>query len=261
MLEFDIETPSDVVPVKMKDKPSEITLLEIVNLDILINNKMPLHLKELKKDDEIDWSPLQWSEYYVFMAEVVSQLCDKSLNDIIHLKKGSLIEPEEGANICALYKHTMNNLVNYKAVEMQEFEFKGMTFRVPQKLMLNYGQQMYAPNISTIEAVEALQLQHVYESAKDEMEDYRYHTDIGIMAAICRRVDDGVVEQMPLDMNARREFMNQRINLFSNITMDLALNVRFFLTSLNVNCMRMIEHLLSLKVTQKVFSKPKPKVS
>jgi len=240
----------------------EITLRDFVDYSLVMQDA-PEKLKELSKlqDPELQqieyakWSQIDLHNYYVFIAKCLSCLCKvqqgkvkqrANLEQILNLKIGSpeAVDTESYDSLFALFKLVSGIINSYEPKERQYFEHKGKRFAVPTKFIDDYGRSRYAPNMTTIEALEALQVEHVFSAKGEDGElvykDRYYHTDLGVMAAICRECDKGgtVIDALPLDMHERESFLARRIKFFSDVTMDIALDVDFFL----LNSKRILLH-------------------
>lgn len=242
----------------------EITLREYVDFQICMRDKAPEKLVELSKiNDQNEWAEslaawgsLDWNNYYIFLGNVLSVFIKTKTKNgkfqkadiltILNLKKGqAFIDETSGDNLCALYRYIVKTINEYQPKELGHFEYKKMLFKVPDRLLDDYGRTMYAPEIKTIEAIEALQIEHVF-SEKNKEGDYiypdrLYHTDIGVMAAICRKskkeeTEEGEtkiipIETLPLNMTARQKFLQKRMKFFNDVPMTVALDIDFFLSN------------------------------
>jgi len=226
--------------IKFRSHPSEITLAQYTEMQILLQDA-PEHIAPMLdggSEDLPQWTPWQWQEFFIFIASVLSIFTDEdfeALLDIPQTPKSGLIEEDAGHSLVALFYTITNAIGQYAPKERSKFVHNGITYLVPSTLTRNISAPVLGPGISTIEAVEALQLQHVLGVVTDDklkMIDRRYKTDLGVMACLCRAIGkDGKVEQMPLDINQRRAFVEKRMMIFESVTMDVAFDVSFFLTN------------------------------
>ena len=115
---------------------------------------------------------------------------------------------------------------------------------MPLRVLDAVGNVHHAPELTTIEAIEALQIEHVYSAKKNGkfiIKDRRYHTDLGIVACICRKeLKGGTLENMPLDMVQRRKWVQRRMKAFEKLPMSIALDVAFFLTNSKKNLLNIL---------------------
>jgi hypothetical protein len=232
----------------------EITLKDFVDYNLTMQSEAPEALKEAisaeteeEKNELIaNWTAIDWQDYYIFIGKVVStviymQKGDKKVKGdmltLLSMKKGSPMPDveSEADSLFALYSMINQIIASYEPKETEFFIHKGKRFKMPDKFIDNYERTMYAPNISTIEAIEALQIEHVFSAKSKEGEffykDRYYHTDLGVMAAICREVNEAgeVIEQLPLDMHQRNKFIQNRMKFFEDISMSVGRDVDFFL--------------------------------
>jgi len=234
---------SDSKTLSIKNSVDEITLREFVDFQLLLADADAYIAEFLKLEGEESiecasaWDAQQWIGFYSFLASAVGIFGNCDIYDLMELPKDMAINGEQGGDsLVALFKLVTGAISSYEPQMINKFNYKGKTFLVPPKIASNLGRPEYGPGTKTIEFIEALQVEHVFGAKGEDGEflikDRRYHTDLGIMAAICRMVKpDGTVERLPLDMNERRNFISQRIKFFENIPIRVALDVGFFLLS------------------------------
>lgn len=248
----------------------QIPLKDAVEFQMSIHENVPESVRTLSKlkgeeyQNELGkWTPMDWQMYYYFIGQVLStimkqkdskgQYIPANINDILGVKKGVPIEDQtSGDNLCAVYSHLVKMITGYKPKIREEFEYKGRKFMVPEYLVDNYGREKYAPDITTAEAIELLQLESVFSRKNDDGEfiikNRKYHTDLGAMACLCREVKkDGTVEQIPLNTHQRHKFIEKRMSFFNDVPMSLGLDIGFFLTSSKKTSMQVLSRAVRLK--------------
>lgn len=258
------------------ESAEEISLKDFVDYNLTMKSDAPETLKqalEAETDEEkneiiANWSPMDWQDYYIFIAKVVSTVIymeqgskrvKADMTTLLNMKKGSPIPDIENDadSLFALYARINSIIWSYQPKEEEFFTHKGKRFKMPDKFIDNYERTMYAPNISTIEAIEALQIEHVFSAKSKEGEffykDRYYHTDLGVMAAICREVNDKgeVIEQLPLDMHQRNKFIQNRMKFFEDISMSIGRDIDFFLQTSKKTLLR--THLLAQRLRTSVI--------
>lgn len=158
------------------------------------------------------------------------------------------IPADEDSDIArsALFTKVVRVIDRYKPKELSRFTYKGCNFVVPEHMKLGNRIVRHGVNISTIEAIEALQLEHIYNKKKGA--ERLYHSDLGVMAAVCRKIVDGKKEKLPINTKKRRELITERIAFFSDIPMTVALDVAFFLTDSNtiLNILQALDSYINL---------------
>lgn len=233
-----IELPSD---------PSEIPMKTWVAWQ-LVRENAPVWFKEVAALDEeerkeavLQWDEEKWNAYIVQIAKEICIFAnDTTIEEII---EGSTPNDEEQAGLLAMYGTIMKPILNYEPKARKSFVYRGLKFVFPKSLIDNMGNKTLGAEITTIEAIEALQAEHVY-SQKDEsgqfiMKDRKYHTDLALLTAIARRVEEnGKIEKMPLDFIKRRRFFNSRMKFFEDVPFTIALDMAFFLTNSKMQSVR-----------------------
>jgi hypothetical protein len=179
------------------------------------------------------WDAEVWSEFFYTVADLLSCVVDANAGELMR----AMPALDEGRTSLMTLYIALSNIINgYVPVERQTFEWKGKTYLWPQKLVDQVGHTWYGQDLTTAEAVEALQVEHVY-NAKDKdgvfiMADRKYHVDVALVAVMSRRVkDDGAVESVPLEYNARRKHLESRILEFQEAPMSVCLDMAFFLSN------------------------------
>lgn len=252
----------------LPSSPSEITMRQWVDF-LLIRDEFPKWMIDAEAANEKDrqktydeWTNENWIEFYINIGHALNVFIpDLDLRSLLSKNLSS----EDGDSFLAIYIMLLKCIIEYRPKERKSFTWKGQKFMIPQSLIDSFGNVTIGAKLTTIEAIEALQLEHVF-SGKDEkgeyiLKDRKYHTDIALVAALCRKVTGSRIEKMPLDFQKRRAFMDKRIKLFSDLTMDVALDVAFFLINSKralINTLTSALHLKTISLQQKMLKEPKP---
>lgn len=215
----------------------EITMRQWTDFQ-LKKNDAPDWFKEMERADQSKreammkaWDEETWGEFFYVLADLLSCVVDAKAADL--LKMFPPIADGKTA-LATLYLNLDATINGYQPKERQTFEWNGHTYVWPQKLVDNMGHEWWGQELSSAEAIEALQIEHVY-SAKDKNGEYiladrKYHVDTALVAVLSHRVlEDGAIEQVPLEYNARRKFVEKRIEEFSKAPMSVCLDMAFFL--------------------------------
>ena len=215
----------------------EITMRQWMDFQ-LRKNETPEWFSQLERDDQVkreetmkSWDEERWGEFFYTIADLLTCVVDSTAADIL---KGFPPLADGKTALATLYIQ-LNTIINgYQPKERNTFEWKGNTYVWPQKVVDNMGHQWWGQELTTAEAIEALQIEHVY-SAKDKNGEYiladrKYHVDVALLAVLSHKVlKEGNIEQVPLEYNARRKFVERRIEEFSKAPMSVCLDMAFFL--------------------------------
>jgi len=215
----------------------EITMRQWTDFQ-LRKNEAPDWFKELERADKPkreammkEWDEERWGEFFYTIADLMTCVVDAKAADLLRM-----FPPiADGKTALATLYLELDSIINgYEPKERNTFEWKGHTYVWPQKVVDNMGHQWWGQELTTAEAIEALQIEHVY-SAKDNSGEYiladrKYHVDRALVAVLSHRVlKDDSIEQVPLEYNARRRFLENRIELFADAPMSVCLDMAFFL--------------------------------
>lgn len=207
-----------------------------------------LGLESSKDEDEAQellevWTPEQWMEYYLCIADILSVFAKVDLRAMLgsYAKSGKKdLSPLR--SIMAIYVHLNRMILSYEPKKISSFHHKGKEFIIPKDLIDTVGRIWTGAEMDSMTAIEALQVEHVMNSKDKEgnfiLKDRKYRTDTALLAALSRMLIKGEgdwglgrIEEMPLDMMTRRKWLDRRIKLFSDISMDVGLDIAFFLDS------------------------------
>lgn len=215
--------------------PDSITLKQWSDF-WLTRSKLPEWFKEYEgRIEEMPDYGTKLSEYFQHIASLVACFCDKPelLRSLLFLINDS---PQQEWSILALYSRIVHSIYTYEAKLSESFEFKGKTFVFPKTVIDTFGREWYGAELTTGEAIEALQANHVLNAVNEFGEyalgDRKYHTDIALLATLARKVEaDGTIEVPPISALESRAFYDARIKFFSDAPMTIALDMAFFLKS------------------------------
>lgn len=251
---------SDTKKVVYKTTTKQISLPESVDeIDLKTWSEYHLQREELPSwiieaeqiEDEAErmealkkWPTINWSEFIYQVGGLLSVVTKVDIIETLGIKNTAEnnVDGRSMDALLALYIMFNKMIVGYQPKKVSEFMWKGSTYVIPQDLVDSIGRVWTGAEMNTITAIEALQVEHVL-NAKDEdgeyiLNDRKYKTDTALIACLARKVtnksdEDGLleIEQMPLDMIKRRKWLDSRIRIFESITMDIGLDIAFFLTS------------------------------
>lgn len=233
----ELKLPSDVSEISLKKwsdfhiarKDCPNWFLEIETMD---KEKREAALKE--------WTEQHWIEFYLNVADLLTVFCDKDIRTLLGNPKATDIKDRRsGDGIIAMYAQLSSMILSYVPKKIQGFSFKGKQYVIPLDLIDQIGRVWTGAEMSTMTAVEALQVEHVLNAKNEKgefiLEDRKYQTDVALIACLSRMVlsedEDGDkrIEEMPLDRINRTKWIDRRMKLFGNIPMDLGLDISFFL--------------------------------
>ena len=200
---------------------------------------------ELSKEKQLEtrqgWDNLHQAEYYHQLAKVV---------ECFTTPKGSLAEVlglqlfHEGRadtnSIELLSSKIFSALTTYKPNQARSgFVHKGRHFVVPETEIVKIGEMQQVTRMASSKAgevIEALQRSHILGARDDKgaqvMPDAKYHTDIAMIASVCReKLPGGQLETVPLGIKEFSGFVNDRIDFLADLPADIALDIGFFLTN------------------------------
>ena len=242
----------------------EITMRQWTDFQ-LRKNDAPDWFRELERSDQAKretlmkaWDEEHWGEFFYTLAELLSCVVDAKAAEL--LKMFPPIADGKTA-LATLYLSLDATINGYQPKERQTFEWKGHTYIWPQKLVDNMGHEWWGQELNSAEAIEALQIEHVY-SAKDKngefiLADRKYHVDRALLAVLSHRIlKDDSIEQVPLEYNARRKFLERRMEEFANAPMSVCLDMAFFLRTSKVRLA--VTHISRMRSTRTSTTSPKP---
>lgn len=264
--EVDGSMKSETVELRFPSSPDEITMRQWTDF-MLRKAECPDFMLKFdamdtakREDAMISWSQLEWAEFFSNCADLLATVVN---TDSVTLLR-SLPPFDEGqTSLLTLYIRLASTIEGYQPKERRGFTHKGHEYTWPEKVVDNFGRNWYGQTLTTAEAIECLQTEHVY-NAKDEggvyvLADRKYHVDITLCAVLSRRVKGGKVENLPLPFNERRAFIERRVKDFEDLPMSVALDMAFFLTSSKIASA--VTRLSSTPSTHMLPTSMKPRLS
>lgn len=263
-----ITLPEEVSEIKLKkwseyhlkreDIPKWITDVEAIEDD-------EKRMEEIKK-----WPHINWSQFIYHVGELMSVVTGVNIIETLGIKNVDKQDVDSRSldALLALYIVFNKMIIGYQPKKISEFKWKGATYVIPQDLVDSIGRVWTGAEMNTVTAIEALQVEHVF-NAKDEegefiLKDRKYRTDTALIACLARKVtkkkdeeenDLLEIEQMPLDMIKRRKWLDNRIKIFGEIPMDIGLDIAFFLTNLKKDYINILSSSMRSMMTQKALQK------
>lgn len=217
----------------------EITMRQWMDFQLALS-KSPDFIRAVRdaepseRDALIDsWGAEQWNGFLLNIAELLGTVVDEKSAGLLKILPAT---GENSDSLMSLYAGLNTVISGYTPKHRESFDWNGATYLWPTKVADMVGRDWYGQELSTAQAVDALQIEHVY-SAKDKngqfaVEDRVYHVDIALVAVLSRKVlKNGELEQPPLEYNARMKHLDNRIKEFADLPMSVCLDMGFFLTS------------------------------
>jgi hypothetical protein len=244
--------------INFSNQPHEISLRQWADLEMR-RDKWPewfkSHLQEDGEEIIEGWDADQWSQAYYIFADCLSIFAtDASFEDILQAPPHGI----DGPGLISAFFEVLFAVFSYKPKTVSHFIHKDERFLIPETVYNVPGKKL-----STQEAIEALQVEHIYQAKKDgkfRYEDRRWYTVLGIISALCRKIDPSTnePEKMPLEPNELDQWRRQRMDFFQDIKMDVAMDVAFFLSDLRSFALRNLALRTYLNLlSQKQISRPK----
>ena len=231
------------------DKVSKETVTKTINLPSAVEEITLLQwcryheLREQHKEllatfeqTEANPSEADWFRFFAFAAKAVAIFSDNEAEAEEVLQSASA-STSASNSLLAMYAGCVAPLLAYQPKQREYFVHGKYRYLVPEDVKQSFGAVLVGGKMSVAQAVDALQIEHALTAVDDQgkplMPDQRYHKDIYITAALCRRIErDGSIEIPPIDFVERREWLDDRVEQFKDISMDKALDVVFFLKDL-----------------------------
>lgn len=216
-------------------------------------------MESLSNDEMIEYSATfdeaKAAAYMRCVAELVACFCDKP-----DLLRGLPFESSKDNSIVALYARIAQSIYTYEAKPRESFTHKGVQFVFPKSVIDSFGREWTGQELTTGESIEALQSSHVL-NARNEFGEYvlgdrKYHTDVALLASLARKVgEDGTIEQVPIETGAMRQFFDERTRFFADVSMNIALDMAFFLSSSRLRSVNILTSALLIKALQQASTK------
>jgi hypothetical protein len=236
--------------ITVPDSAGEITLLQWCRVQEIEPPDV------LQEDDNIDTLPMphrvtSWLSIIDYARKVLS-VFDVSESIIVNADLSEL-QSEQADGLLAMFVDLVTSVNGYQPKFRERFKFKGRTFSFPENVQQSFGQLLIGGRMSMGQASDALQLDQALsatgEDGKPLMNDQRYHRDLAVVASLSREIIGGDVERPPLDWVDRRKWLDERVELFEDLPMDIALDGCFFLSSLKVRLVATLSSALRLRAS------------
>ena len=206
---------------------------------VLTEFNLPEHIGEMSLNQYVSFDTIASGEGnpVSIMAEAVQDFTGVNFQTIIAAQVGNIYEKTEALDdtLRSVYGYISRMIAGYKPRLRSEtehrFTYKGDEYTIPIIRATPLITGVVLPEISVIEAVEALELMRLSEvSVKErpnEAANIRFTTYLKMLAILARR--DG--EILPVNDAQREQFLSQRLAHFQDIDAQTALDVDFFLHS------------------------------
>ena len=179
--------------------------------------------EDKKRELQELWTSQQWAQSYVIFAQLSLVFIEgASLQDLLDLPLNS--EDEAVDSLMNLFILTLSNVYGYTPQPREFFMWKGRKFKAFSSKKIA-GQDMPGADMTARDAANALQLEHYWQQEKGSNE---YNINVGVLSALSREVVEGKAEIPPVDISGSMVWASERQELFSDITIDIALDVVFF---------------------------------
>lgn len=227
------------VPIEIKNFPSEITIGEYDSSLKVIATERP----DFMNDDNFDFDNMkasQESEFVQFMIKLVSVFCNEEEEGVLRIPMSERTTRIEGnayaATLVNAYDFIVETINDYVPIPMSTFEHKGKTFRIPVESISKLGQKEFGPRMTVIEMVEALNAYAIFTEQQNRefiFDDYVKQSMKWVAASLAVRVmDDGKDEPQCKDLESHHKRVEERAEFFDDLTIDIALSIRSFLSGL-----------------------------
>lgn len=240
----DLVTENKAFILNIPSEPKEMTMLQwskfmetlqdtpdwFIGIDYTNEKAYQESTKEMTDD--------HWIEYSLHLARCVACVSPNEIQfkELLNSISKKDLNKSAQDTLLGMYIQLVNTVNTYKPKERKSFTHKGKKYIFPISAIDTLGNKTVGNELSTIESIEALNYAQLFASkdknGKSHFEHPKYKTDTALLACLARRVEEGEpVEQMPLEMQKRRSFIDGRIRTFSDVSFDIALDMGFFLTS------------------------------
>lgn len=207
--------------------------------NVIAEVKLPESLSEMTLNQYVSFNSIVEKEgnAIAVMAEAVQDFTGIDMPAIVQAQVGNVYETADAIDdtLRSLFGHISSTITRHKPRIYSEaehrFEYKGETYAIPAIKTLPLGLGVVLPNISVIEAIEALELLRLTDASQkerpDEAANIRFTSYLRMLAIIARK--EG--EELPVNDAQRERFITERVIHFQEIDAATALDVDFFLLS------------------------------
>jgi hypothetical protein len=219
--------------ITLNSLPHTVTLRQFVDADLLIKeagNATDLLTGAVAITEA---TPKQVIDLYAFCTDFLKIFVTDGAEYLPYLKVGG----SEATELINIFNTIFTNIRQYEPSERKEFTFKGRRYIVPSTSVTVFGKKLSA-DTTVLQNILAFELERIYLSKDKEGNEAirggQYHSIIGVMACLCMEVfGDGTTDTLPISDKERDAYMGQKISFFGDMTMNIALDVDFFLQSSN----------------------------
>lgn len=232
--------------VEIPTRPDEMTMLQWSNFHLQLAELpdwfIDLSFEEGKELEQIKaWTSGMWIEFYISVGKLLASI-SPNRDQFEKIMNATFKNEKDGDGILAMYSVLVNCINSYQPKKRDFFVHKNQKFIIPETTVNYFNQETVGSNLTTIEAIEALQLSLVLNQEEEGhylFKDRKYKTDLALLATLFRRdFGNGKIERMPLDMMKRRSMIDRRMTFFEDVTFDIALDADFFLQGLLIASLR-----------------------
>lgn len=218
-----------MITARLKNKAGEI-LTEI---------RLPEHLHEMTLQQFVSFDSAASGEGnpIAIMAEAVQDFTGVDMRTIVEAQVGNVYEKAEVLDdtLRTVFGYISRLVTGYQpkiySEALHQFQYKGDTYQIPYIRTLPLGLGEVLPDISVVEAIEALELLRISENNTKERPaeaaNIRFTTYLKMLAILARK--EG--EELPINDAHREQFLTERLIHFQGIDAATALDVDFFLLS------------------------------
>ena len=207
--------------------------------NVLCEIRLPEHLHEMTLQQYVSFDSVASGEGnpIAIMAEAVQDFTGVDMRTIIEAQVGDVYKRADALDesLRSVFGYISRLITAYEPKmynqDLHEFQYKGDTYRIPYIRTMPLGLGEVLPDISVVEAIEALELLRISENNKKERPgeeaNIRFTTYLKMLSILARK--EG--EELPVNDAHREQFLTERLIHFQEIDAATALDVDFFLLS------------------------------
>ena len=180
----------------------------------------------------------EWTAFIAHALEAVYTLtCNREeirKDDLLRLPLGSTAADGAGDSLLAILAIIMAPISEYQPKSRETFLYNNQCYAFYTDYLDQFDTEWIGKDLRTAEAVDALQFEQVFfqrdADGKFLMPEARYRTTLALLALLTRRVEeDGSLESPPIALAERTEWLDQRMVDLAGVSMDVGLDIDFFL--------------------------------
>lgn len=183
----------------------------------------------------------QWTAFVEHSLKAIHTLAcnrkDVAMSDLLSLPVGDSAADAAGGSILAILMRIMKPIAEYVPKNRESFTHAGRTYVFYTNYLDQFDTRWIGRELRTAEAVEALQFEQAFFQKDDKGNYYtpdpRYRNTLALLALLTRRVDPltGDLELPPISLAERTEWLDRRMLDLAGVSMDVGLDIDFFLPS------------------------------